>query len=454
MVLGLGLSLYSLPRRRFGPREPQLNSPAGAGSPALPMSPLLLFPEPDEGPAPTPPPPPPANDDNQKPNGKKKGKGKGVQRKPVPKAETGGNKGRVAFLNSPTLIAEDFYSEDSETPKDDAMPLSPLALPMANAEDEPIIEDLFHEIERDTKILKEEQERSKEKEKDETKDENKEEKNDLSMNAPSAGETSASEPESSAPNAGGPGKKKKKKKKGGGDKPEEKTEEKATDKPPEPNPLPPTPDAPPAPPKDELAMAESNPLPEPPIPSELPPLPEPPKEELPKEAPKDPGKVEVKIDLPAEITLEPPPPPPPAHPADEPPKPPTTTVSSSYGDMDSTVAPLSTPPTSPPTSRPTTPVAPPATYQYDPQTMFGDGRPSLLTVAFHAIAYNKDSLGVPPPVNNEQLMNSTINMVDRDVGLLPNDEKTSFFGEIPDLAKELIRASNELRKAWHESQQV
>ncbi|EIM22075.1 hypothetical protein WALSEDRAFT_54263 [Wallemia mellicola CBS 633.66] len=163
-------------RVRFGPREPQLNSPAGAGSPALPMSPLLLFPEPDEGPAPTPPPPPPANDDNQKPNGKKKGKGKGVQRKPVPKAETGGNK-------------------DSETPKDDAMPLSPLALPMANAEDEPIIEDLFHEIERDTKILKEEQERSKEKEKDDTKEENKEEKNDLSMNAPSAGETSASEPE-------------------------------------------------------------------------------------------------------------------------------------------------------------------------------------------------------------------------------------------------------------------
>ncbi|TIA86639.1 hypothetical protein E3P99_03634 [Wallemia hederae] len=445
-------------RVRFGPRDPSINDKENAPSPALPMSPLLLFPEPEE---------PDKGDagaeakdtkEEEKPPPPKGKKGKGVQRKPVPKEKekeqdnAGGNKGKVSFLNTPTLIAQDFYSEDDATPAPSDKPASPIAFPMANADDEPIIEDLFHEIERDTKLLK--AEHDKEKDGGNKKDEGKAGEEPKKDEPPPA-DTSASEAETSNGNSG-PGKKKKKKKGGkggpggpGDGKPDEKPADKPEDLPlnialdvPQdkpPAPLPPTPDAPPAPPKDEVAIAESAPPPEAALPA--PPLPMPP--------------IDIKVDGPAEIKIDPPPPPPPeTNTAMNPPKAPTTAVSSSFGDMDSTVAPLSTPPTSPPGSRPTTPVAvmPPPSSQYDPQTMFQDGRPSLLTVAFHAIAFNKDSLGMPPHPSNDVLMNSTINMVDRDVEQLPDNERTGYASEVSNLAKQLIAASNELRKAWHESQ--
>ncbi|TIB11714.1 hypothetical protein E3P92_02346 [Wallemia ichthyophaga] len=499
MVIGLGLSLHSLPRRRFGPRDPSGNDGnlgAPKSSPAASVSPLLFFPEPENadansnGPpalASPPPPAPPAAETK----GKKERK-KSIKRKPLPKDKDkhkdndkdkkanqekpeaeheGENKGTVAFINTPTLVAEDFYSEDGHG--------SPMSVPMANADDEPIIEDLFHEIERDSRLLKAEHDKENDKRDYKEVDAEKEDE------TPAIPDTSASEAETSnTSNTGGgsgSGKKKKKKKgkgggaggAGGGEKPADKptdeaapkSEENVEDKPTEDkpaqdkSPLPPTPDAPPAPPKDEIEMKDNAPpteagesaeqsLPIPPVDIKI---------DGPAEI-----KIDPPIDGPAEIKIEPPESDKQGqdNPAMNPPKAPTTAVSSSFGDMDSTAPPLSTPPTSPPASRPGTPPPattpnmqnmPPAHSQYDPQTMFEDGRPSLLSVAFHAIAFNKDSLAIPPHPGNDVLMNSTINMVDRDVDLLPQTERTGFTGEVSEMAKQLIAASNELRKAWHGS---
>ncbi|TIA99790.1 hypothetical protein E3P94_02036 [Wallemia ichthyophaga] len=469
---------------------------APKSSPAASVSPLLFFPEPENadansnGPpalASPPPPAPPAAETK----GKKERK-KSIKRKPLPKDKDkykdndkdkkanqekpeaeheGENKGTVAFINTPTLVAEDFYSEDGHS--------SPMSVPMANADDEPIIEDLFHEIERDSRLLKAEHDKENDKRDYKEVDAEKEDE------TPAIPDTSASEAETSnTSNTGGgsgSGKKKKKKKgkgggaggAGGGEKPADKptdeaapkSEENVEDKPTEDkpaqdkSPLPPTPDAPPAPPKDEIEMKDNAPpteagesaeqsLPIPPVDIKI---------DGPAEI-----KIDPPIDGPAEIKIEPPESDKQGqdNPAMNPPKAPTTAVSSSFGDMDSTAPPLSTPPTSPPASRPGTPPPattpnmqnmPPAHSQYDPQTMFEDGRPSLLSVAFHAIAFNKDSLAIPPHPGNDVLMNSTINMVDRDVDLLPQTERTGFTGEVSEMAKQLIAASNELRKAWHGS---
>ena len=502
MVVGLGISLHSLPlRRRFGPR-PQNNTPPPPSSPALPMSPLLLFPEPDP-PEPTPPlPPPPPSDAPSNDNGKGSGKNnkKGVNRKPVPKVDNnneeikeGGNKGRVKFINSPTLIAENTFFEDDSNiddkpneslnenidnkmenskdeshkgkgppnnnnnkgskkgkekgkkkadnnngenppkpeekdnkPKEDTLsdtstkpPTPPLA---STIDDEPIIEDLFHEIERDTRLLKEaKEEEAKKKEKEK------------------GTETSASEPE----NIDGVGgnKKKKKKKKGVGGPPE--APPKDENQPPKPlDERPPLPEIPKdehskEPPKDE--KGPPNP------PNEKPPLPDIPKDEPPKE----PSKDELPLPIP-DITLAPEPPLP--HPADVPPKAPTTTgETSTTGDLESSVAPASTPPTSPPSSRPTTPTAqlPLPAIQIP---SLEDGTPSLLTVAFHAINFNRNSLTQPPAFHNSQQELAVINDIERDVTLLPECDKVGIANNVPDLAKDLIRASNELRRVWHESQ--